>query len=50
LPAVERSPLASAEVIKYDPLDASAAADSLEFLAGQLRWIRSLLPDLARAL
>jgi hypothetical protein len=50
LPAVERSPLASAEVIRYYPLDASGAADSLEFLAGQLRWIHSLVPGLARAL
>ena len=50
LPAVERSPLASAEVIRYYPVDASARPDSLEFLARQLRWIHSLVPDLARAL
>jgi Phosphotransferase enzyme family len=50
LPAVERSPLASAEVIRYYPVDACGAAASLEFLAGQLRWIHALVPDLARAL
>jgi hypothetical protein len=32
------------------PIDASGAADSLEFLARELRWIHRLTPDLARAL
>ena len=45
-----RSPLASAEHVKYAPIDASGAAASLEFLARQLRWIHRLAPDLARAL
>jgi hypothetical protein len=50
LPALQRSPLASAEHVKYAPIDASGAATSLEFLACQLRWIHRLAPDLARAL
>jgi hypothetical protein len=36
--------------VKYWPIDASGAADSLEFLARELRWIHRLTPDLARAL
>lgn len=50
LAAVTRSPLASADRIKYAPIDAAGAAASLEFLAGQLRWIHALGPALARAL
>jgi hypothetical protein len=50
LPALQRDPLTSAEHVKYAPVDASGAAASLEFLAGQLRWIHRLAPDLARAL
>jgi hypothetical protein len=50
LPALQRSPLATAEHVKYWPIDASGAADSLEFLARELRWIHRLTPDLARAL
>ena len=50
LPALPRSPLATAEHVKYWPIDASGAADSLEFLARELRWIHRLTPDLARAL
>jgi hypothetical protein len=50
VPALQRTPLATAECIKYWPIDASGAATSLEFLAGQLRWIHSISADLARAL
>jgi hypothetical protein len=50
IPALERSPLASAESVKYAPVDAAGAADKLEFLARELRWIHRLSPDLARAL
>jgi aminoglycoside phosphotransferase (APT) family kinase protein len=50
IPALQRSPLATAEHVKYWPIDASGAADSLEFLARELRWIHRLTPDLARAL
>jgi Phosphotransferase enzyme family len=50
VPALQRSPLATAELIKYWPIDASGAAASLEFLAGELRWIHSISADLARAL
>jgi len=50
IPALQRSPLVTAECVKYWPIDASGAATSLEFLAGELRWIHRLAPDLARAL
>jgi hypothetical protein len=50
LAALQRSPLATAEHVKYWPIDAAGAANSLEFLARELRWIHRLAPDLARAL
>jgi hypothetical protein len=50
IPALQRSPLVTAECVKYWPIDASGAATSLEFLARELRWIHRLAPDLARAL
>jgi aminoglycoside phosphotransferase (APT) family kinase protein len=50
LPALQRCPLATAERIRYWPIDASGAAASLEFLARELRWIHSISADLARAL
>ena len=50
VPALQRSPLASAERVKYAPVDAAGAAASLEFLAGELRWIHGISGDLARAL
>ena len=48
--ALQRSPLATAERVKYWPIDAAGAANSPEFLARELRWIHRLAPDLARAL
>jgi len=42
--------LASAERVRYAPVDAAGAAASLEFLAGELRWIHGISADLARAL
>jgi hypothetical protein len=50
VPALQRSPLASAERVRYAPVDAAGAAASLEFLAGELRWIHGISADLARAL
>jgi aminoglycoside phosphotransferase (APT) family kinase protein len=50
VPALQRSPLASAERVKHAPVDAAGAAASLEFLAGELRWIHGISGDLARAL
>jgi hypothetical protein len=50
VPALLRSPLASAERVRYAPVDAAGAAASLEFLAGELRWIHGISADLARAL
>jgi aminoglycoside phosphotransferase (APT) family kinase protein len=50
VPALQRSPLASAERVRYLPVDAAGAAASLEFLAGELRWIHGISPDLARAM
>jgi hypothetical protein len=50
VPALQRAPLASAERVRYAPVDAAGAADALEFLAGQLRWIHGISAGLARAL
>ena len=50
VPALQLSPLASAERVRYAPVDAAGAAASLEFLAGELRWIHGISADLARAL
>lgn len=49
LPALQRTPLAAAEHVKYYPVDAVGAAAKLEFLAGELRWIHGISADLARA-
>jgi hypothetical protein len=48
--ALRHAPLDAAERVKYAPVDAAGAAASLEFLAGQLRWIHDISADLARAL
>jgi hypothetical protein len=50
VPALQRAPLATAEQIRYAPVDASEAADKLEFLARELRWIHRISASLARAL
>jgi len=50
VPALQRAPLATAEQVRYAPVDASEAADKLEFLAGELRWIHRISAGLARAL
>jgi len=49
VPALARCVLDTAEHIKYWPIAPADAANSLEFVAGQLRWIHSISPDLARA-
>jgi aminoglycoside phosphotransferase (APT) family kinase protein len=50
VPALRHAPLDAAERVRYAPVDAAGAADSLEFLAGQLRWIHGVSAGLARAL
>jgi hypothetical protein len=50
LPELGRSKLADAEVIEYLAPDLPGAADSLEHVARQLRWLDGVLPDLARSL
>ncbi|MGH3418765.1 MAG: hypothetical protein ACRDOD_04095 [Streptosporangiaceae bacterium] len=50
VPALQRALLVAAEQVRYAPVDASEAADKLEFLAGELRWIHRLSAGLARAL
>jgi hypothetical protein len=42
--------LASAERVRYAPVDAAGATASREFLVGELRWIHGISADLARAL
>jgi hypothetical protein len=50
LPALRQAMLATTENISHRPVDAAGAADALEFLAGELRWLHAVLPGLARAL
>ena len=50
LPALREAMLATTENIRYAPLDAAEAADNLEFIAGQLRWLHSVQPALEHAL
>ena len=51
VPALQRSPLASAERVRYAPASTPPGRlPSLEFLAGELRWIHGISADLARAL
>ncbi|MFB9835571.1 phosphotransferase [Actinoallomurus acaciae] len=50
LPALRRSVLAGAERIATWPLSAADTAASLEYLAGELRWLHAVTPALERAL
>jgi aminoglycoside phosphotransferase (APT) family kinase protein len=50
VPALRHAPLDAAERVQYAPVDAAGAADNLEFLAGQLRWLHGISASLARAL
>lgn len=50
LPALQRSILTSAERIATWPLSPADAATSLEYLAGELRWLHTVAPALERAL
>jgi Ser/Thr protein kinase RdoA (MazF antagonist) len=50
LPALQRCTLAAAERLRYWPVSPAEAADSLEFLAAELRWLQDISPDLARGL
>jgi hypothetical protein len=49
VPELARCKLAQAAQITYWPADAAVAADKLEFLAGELRWINSVSAALASA-
>jgi aminoglycoside phosphotransferase (APT) family kinase protein len=50
LPALRRSVLAGAERIATWPLSPAETAASLEYLAGELRWLHTVAPALERAL
>ena len=50
LPALQRARLIAAERIKHWPIGAADAADGLELIATDLRWLGSVSTDLARAL
>jgi hypothetical protein len=50
LPALQRCPLLATDRVKYAPLTAAEAADALEYHARELRWLHSVVPDLARGL
>jgi hypothetical protein len=50
LPELARCRLSSAAMIEEIAPDVPGMADKLEHLAGELRWIESVLPELARAL
>lgn len=49
VPALTQCKL-DAERIRYWPIGTSGAADALEYIAGQLRWLDGITTDLARAL
>jgi len=46
LPALQRSRLLAAERVKYAPVSAAEAAEALEFHAGELRWLSSIISHL----
>ncbi len=50
LPVLARCRLSSPAMIEEVAPDVLGMADKLEYLAGELRWIESVLPDLALAL
>ncbi|GIH19314.1 phosphotransferase [Rugosimonospora africana] len=50
LPALQRAKLRDVERVKYAPVGPSDAAASLEYLAGQLRWLGAISADLRSAL
>lgn len=50
LPALHRCRLVAVERVKYHPVDAAGAADSLEYVARELRWVHGVVAELGRAL
>ncbi|MEU7823796.1 phosphotransferase [Catellatospora sp. NPDC049133] len=46
LPALQRAKLHEVERVKYAPLEPAEAAASLEYYAGQLRWLHDVSADL----
>jgi hypothetical protein len=50
LPALTAAKLSATEYIRTWPLDAAGLAGALEFVAGELRWLHGVLPDLESAL
>jgi aminoglycoside phosphotransferase (APT) family kinase protein len=48
VPELAAAKLAQTRQISYWGLDAAGAADKLEFMAGELRWIHAISPALAR--
>lgn len=50
IPALQQAKLKVVEQVQHWPIDAAGAAGSLEFLAGELRWLDSITPALRRAL
>jgi Phosphotransferase enzyme family len=50
LPALQRAKLTHVERVRYAPIGPFDAAVSLEYLAGQLRWLDTISADLAAAL
>lgn len=50
LAALARAKLVAAEQVATWPVGPAGAAGVLEFVAGELRWLERIIPDLARAL
>ena len=50
LPALQQAKLIDVERVKYAPIGPADAAATLEYRAGQLRWLHELFDDLAGAL
>ncbi len=50
LPALQRAKLMEVERVGYAPVGPAGAAMSLEWVAGQLRWLEAAIPDLRSCL
>ena len=48
--ALQQARLNVVDQIKHWPIDAAGAAGALAYLAGELRWLHSIIPELSRAL
>jgi hypothetical protein len=50
LPALQHAKLRNVERVKYAPIGPAGAATTLEYIAGQLRWLEGISVELAPGL